>query len=129
MGSMNIDIGRIIDLIKDPDLKLKINDLYGENLILKEENFKLKQQIEKQKDLDDVRAKLIHEDNHYFLKNGNEKDGPYCTNCWDSDSKLIRLHKGNLYQGVQYYTCPNCKTQTTTGSHIPKSKTIDAHWY
>ena len=125
---MPIDITKILDIIKDPDLKLKINDLYGENLKLKEENFDLKRKIEKLKDTADIKSKLVHEDNHYFLVEGDKKDGPYCTNCWDSESKLIRLHKGSYHNGVQYYNCPNCKTSTTTGSHISRESVGGTNW-
>ncbi len=126
---MNIDIGKIIDLIKDPDLKLKINDLYGENIQLKEVNHKLKQEIEKYKEIDEIKSKLVHEDNHYFVKEDDSKDGPYCTNCWDSDYKLIRLHKGNFSRGVQYFTCPKCKTQTEVGTYIHPERNPGPYQY
>ena len=110
-----IDFGKIIDLIKDPDLKLKINDLYKENLQLKEENFELKRKLEEEHKLQDIKSKLVHEDNHYFLLDGENRIGPLCTKCSDADNKMIRLHKGNYHNGVQYYDCPNCKTTTAVG--------------
>ena len=111
---MAIDIGKIIDIIKDPDLKIKINDLYGENLNLKEESFNLKRELNKLKDTNQIKSKLIHEDNHYYLKENDKKDGPYCTKCWDVDGKLVRLHKGSYEEGAQYYECPNCKTPSNS---------------
>lgn len=125
---MAFDITKIIDIVKDPDLKIKINDLYGENLKLKEENFDLKRKLEKLKETTDIKSRLIPENNHYFLTEGDKKDGPYCTNCWDANSKLVRLHKGGYHSGVQYYTCPNCKTTTTTGSHIRSEDNGGTNW-
>ena len=122
---MAFDITKILDIIKDPDLKIKINELYGENIELKEKNYNLRRELEKIKDFSNIKSRLIHEDNHYFLKDGDNKDGPYCTKCLDSENKLIRLHKGNLIEGVQYFTCPNCKTQTSTGTHFHESRVIN----
>lgn len=114
-----IDIGKLIDLIKDPDLKIKINDLYTENLQLKEENFSLRKKIEGANKAKELKGKLLHEDNHYFIIEGENKDGPFCTKCFDADDKTIRLHKGNNQNGVQYYNCPNCNTRTSVGTYIP----------
>lgn len=121
---MVVDLTKILEIIKDPDLKIKINELYGENIKLKEENFSLKRELEKAKDFTELKSKLIHKDNHYFIKENDKEDGPFCTKCFDADNKLIRLHQGNLIEGVQYFTCPNCKTQTSTGIHIPTSHLV-----
>jgi len=125
---MVIDIGKIYDLVKDPDLKIKINDLYGENIKLKEENYSLKKRIDKLEEISNVKSKLIHEDNHYFVKEKEIKDGPYCTKCWDSDNKLIRLHQGEHHSGQDHYSCPNCKTYTSTGTYIPDNQPGGTHW-
>lgn len=119
---MGIDISKIIDIIKDPDLKIKINDLYGENIKLKEENYELKKKLDKLAEESEIQSKLVHENNHYFVKTENGNDGPYCTKCWDSEHKLVRIHTGNSSHGVQYYTCPNCKTGTSTGTYIQRQR-------
>lgn len=106
-----MDLTKILDLIKDPDLKIKINDLYSENLKLKEDNFRLKKEIGDFRKNEETSRKLRFENNHYFIGSV----GPYCTKCWDSDYKLIRIHKGSLFNGLQSYSCPNCKTRTETG--------------
>lgn len=110
-----MDVLRLLEIIKDPDLKLKISQLYGENLKLKDENHELKKEIDRLKNVKSISSSLIHEDNHYFIKNGQDKDGPFCTKCWDSDNKLVRLHKGFYNYGEQHFECPNCKTHTITG--------------
>jgi hypothetical protein len=117
--SMDLPISKILDVIKDPDLKIKISQLVSENLQLKEENFALKRKLEKQEELKEIDSSLIHENNHYYLKKDEAKSEPYCTNCWDTDKKLILLHKGFLSDGQQHYDCPSCKTHTKTGNYTP----------
>lgn len=118
-----MDISKILDVIKDPDLKIKISELVSENLELKEENCKLKKQIEKNIDEKEIQSKLCFENNHYYVNEAVKKDGPFCTNCWDGTKKLVRLHQGNSYNGLTHFTCPNCKTNTSTGRYIqPQQK-------
>lgn len=111
---MAIDFLKIIELIKDPDLRMKITDLYGQNIDLKEENHKLRTSLQEIKERSKINSELKHKDNHYF----KGEDGPFCTKCWDADSKLIRLHNGGTSNGETYFTCPNCKTSTHTGEYI-----------
>lgn len=124
-----IDVARILDLIKDPDLKLKINDLYKENLQLKEENFNIKRKLGDLQKLEDIKRKIIHEDNHYFIEEKDNKDGPYCTKCLDADNKLIRLHKEDYDNGVQYFKCPNCNTNTSVGRYIQSNRNEENRLY
>jgi hypothetical protein len=111
---MTIDFLKIIELIKDPDLRMKITDLYGQNIDLKEENHKLRTALQDIKDRQKTNSKLVHRDNHYFKGD----DGPYCTKCWDADNKLVRLHEGSPGNGQRYFSCPNCKTSTHIGVYI-----------
>lgn len=108
-----MDISKILDLIKDPDLKIKISDLVSENLSLKEENFKLKRKLESIENKIAIEKNLLIEGNLYFMNKENKKDGPFCTKCWDSDKKLVRLHLSDVDQGISHFNCPNCKLWTT----------------
>jgi hypothetical protein len=40
-----------------------------------------------------TKENLIFEAPYYWLLDGDEKDGPFCQNCYDSENKLIRLQK------------------------------------
>lgn len=111
---MSIDFLKIIELIKDPDLRMKITDLYGQNIGLKEENHELRMKLLGLEERSKINSELVHKDNHYY----KGEDGPFCTKCWDADSKLIRLHEGGSSNGQRYFTCPNCKTGTKTGEYI-----------
>lgn len=125
---MGIDISKLLEIIRDPDLKIKINDLYGENIKLKEENYTLRKRLDELEERVNVKSRLVHEGNHYFLTEGDKRQGPYCTKCWDSDNKLIRLHKGGHHNGLQYFSCPNCKTSTNTGTYIPSNDFGGVNW-
>ncbi len=76
----------------------KISDLEGENKTLKE---KL-----------EIKENLVYENNIYWIEKDNKRDGPYCTCCWDSEHKLIRLHTNTMTSRVH---CPNCDTTVKHG--------------
>ncbi len=111
---MAIDFLKIIELIKDPDLRMKITELYGQNIELKEENHKLRMEQQETKEKSKINSELIHKENHYY----RGKDGPFCTKCWDVDNKLVRLHEGSPGNGQRYFHCPNCKSGTHIGEYI-----------
>lgn len=54
-----------------------------------------------------IRNKLEWEQPYYWLIEGDQKDGPYCQNCYDSKAQLIRL-QGN---DNGYWECAACKNK------------------
>lgn len=79
-----------------------------ENQKLSAENKELKEALE-------VKGKLVlnQPGNAYFIvEDGELKDGPFCTNCWDSERKAIHIHyeAGGTYRGT-FSLCPQCKAQ------------------
>ena len=48
---------------------------------------------------------LVYEAPYYWMKNNNDKEGPFCQKCYDADQKLIRLQRGNN----DNWGCRNCK--------------------
>lgn len=58
---------------------------------------------------------LYFEDDVYYQKLGNgEKDGPFCSCCFDFNEKLVRLHKNldqNNERDYKLLVCPKCKTK------------------
>lgn len=79
----------------------------------------------------DLRAKLetkdslISERNMYWIMKEEKKDGPFCTNCWDSEEKLMRLHKSESHSGIQ---CPKCKIWTVSPTAQVHRFGIDNDW-
>lgn len=78
----------------------------------------------------DLRAKLetkenlIADRNMYWIEKDGHRDGPFCTNCWDSEGKLIRSHKSPNTGGIQ---CPKCKIWTVLPTSRPQSFSIGNH--
>ncbi|MBO6180434.1 hypothetical protein J6O86_01950 [bacterium] len=69
----------------------------------------LKKKEELMSDLD-----IKFENGAYYKDYYNEKEGPYCSCCFDFNDKLVRMHeicendaKNNIYN----YICPKCKTK------------------
>ena len=99
---------KIADSLKNQDLKEAILGLKEEILNLREENISLKEQLSKRKNYN-----MVFEDNRYFnVKEDNSREGPYCSNCWDSDKMAIRLQHFNPHSEGECYMCPRCKNTT-----------------
>jgi hypothetical protein len=87
---------RIIDVSeKLREMQTRIDELEADN---KELRSKLK-----------IKGNLVPENNMYWLEKEERRDGPFCTNCWDSEEILMRLHKSDSHGGIQ---CPKCKIWT-----------------
>lgn len=66
---------------------------------LEEENKDLKEKVK-------TKENLVYENNAYWKKEGDDKDGPFCSRCWDKNKDLVRIHPmGN----PAYSQCPECK--------------------
>lgn len=73
------------------DMQKRIVDLEDKNKILNE---KIK-----------AKESLSYESNVYWI-NGDNKDGPFCSRCWDKNKELIRMHP---MMNTAYVQCPECK--------------------
>ncbi len=73
-------------------------DLMGENQSLRNEVARLKEALE-------LQGTVKYDDGAYWSENG-DRDGPFCTKCWDADEKLIRMKHTNF----TWFKCPHCKT-------------------
>jgi len=85
------------------EMQKKINDLEEENKELRE---KLK-----------IKENLFYENNCYWIKKSeNQKDGPFCSRCYDKNKDLIRIHP---LSDPEYSECPECKNRViTTGRRL-----------
>jgi len=103
-------IGEIVQKADNIELYRKILDLQYEamNVIermneLIEENQLLKEKLK-------TVENLTFKDKMYFIKGDND---PFCSRCWDTDTKLIRLHG----DGKGWFQCPSCKTIVNIGEY------------
>jgi regulator of replication initiation timing len=113
---MNFDMG-IIDKVKsiasmiqkvdNIELYKTILDLQANVMELVEENGRLKSDLAEFSEKLKTKESLFFEHDAYWSKKADgTKDGPFCSNCWDSKQKLIRLH---LWGNDEYSGCPNCQ--------------------
>jgi hypothetical protein len=81
------------------DIQKEAQDLQQKNIELLDENKQLKEKLTFKQDLEFDNEKSI-----YWMNNINGKqDGPFCSRCYDSNDKLVHLHK--ITTG---YFCPAC---------------------
>lgn len=84
----------------------KISSLTEKNADLEADNKRLRDKLE-------IKENLIHEGNVYWIIKNGIKDGPFCTCCWDSERKLIHLHKSEVSDRAH---CPKCNTVAKAGT-------------
>jgi hypothetical protein len=126
----------IAKLIKDSgttlekaEIKLKIADLIGnladariemasiQELLLEKDTL-----IKELNDKLNLKNKMVWESPYYFIENGDQKDGPYCQNCFDSAQQLIRLQKDKFTEGL--WACTNCSESYKDSNYVRPSPMI-----
>jgi len=83
----------LMQKIDNIDLYRRMLELQTQVMALFEENRSLKEQLA-------TRAQLKFKKNAYWMND----DGPFCSRCWDAESKLVRLHQ----QEGCVPRCPSC---------------------
>ena len=96
----NIDLQQAIISLQQEALELQ-----EENRLLKTENARLTEQLA-------FHGTLIFEDNRYWSERDGNREGPYCSRCWDADRRMVRLHD---YENG-FLGCPACETAVRGGS-------------
>lgn len=84
---------------------------------LQDENHELREKLRQKERLDELLNKRTHRDNAYWVGD----DGPYCTGCWDSKDKAVRMRT----EGNGYAVCPICKNQVC---YDPSARGASPHW-
>lgn len=83
---------------------------------LERENKTLSEKLE-------IKENLVYENNAYWMIRNGQKEGPFCTVCWDADKRAVRLHPdGN----PAYYRCQKCKTDSVV---VYPEKDVVAHQF
>lgn len=100
----NIDLYRQI-----LNLQADVMEIMEENSRLKGENIELREKLRLKNEL-----KFEHEA-YWLEKPDKSKDGPFCSKCWDSNQKLIRMLRVDVPPGYEnnpyvhnLYKCPEC---------------------
>lgn len=112
--------GSVVELAKkagNKELNEKILELHGELLKLAQANLILTQRVAEMESEQKTQATLEFDGHVYWAgKPGDRKHGPYCTKCWDSDKKLLRVQEAN-----RGWSCPQCSTYFETRKASPRS--------
>jgi hypothetical protein len=85
-------------------------------LALQEENAGLRRECEALREQIKIKEKLIPFGNAYWT----DKDGPFCTGCWDNNGKLIRL----LLRLAPTHNCPVCGSQPDVTERPSRTRRI-----
>ena len=100
IGKVLQEAGKIEQYQKILETQKELLEMQKTLADLENENKELKSKL-------GTKEKLVYENNVYWIKNKDGKDGPYCSCCWDSKKKTIRMHPcGN----PAFYKCPDCKS-------------------
>lgn len=89
----------IVELIKKGstlEAQEQIMELREAALELQEENIELKELVKELEESVRKKGNTIFENDAYWIVDGENKDGPFCQQCFDSDGILIRLHKAQF---------------------------------
>ena len=73
------------------DLKNRVNRLEKENELLRKRSH--------------IKGSFSRHNGAYFLETPDGQEEPFCSECWDAESKLVRLHLG--HDAVA--ECPRCR--------------------
>ena len=89
-----------IELYKDIlNIQAEAMDLMDQIRVLKNENYELKEKFR-------IKEELRFVNDLYWVINCNEeKDGPFCSRCFDEKDRLIRMHSK---KSSHRFVCPVC---------------------
>jgi len=95
------------------ELQEELLKMREEALALQEENLRLKQQVGELEAKKNLKENLEFDGALYWkLLDEDQKEGPFCQHCYDTDQKLVRLqdvsHKDMDGAHVQVWTCKAC---------------------
>lgn len=106
IGKVLQEAGKIEQYQQILDAQQKLLEMQREIAELETNNKRLNEEFE-------IKETLIPEGNVYWTQKDGVKDGPFCTCCWDSERKLMRLHKSQVSDRVH---CPKCNTVAKAGT-------------
>ena len=101
----------IVDLFKKGatiEAQEKIMKFREAALQLQEENLKLKEKIRELEQQQEIKDSLVWDGSVYWRQTGNQREGPYCPTCYDSNSKHIRLQEHQDVADPDWF-CGVCK--------------------
>ena len=112
----------IVELIKTGstiEAQEKIMELRSSALALEEENLELKSTITQLEEQIKLSRTVKWEKPHYWIGDGDDRDGPFCQRCFDVSQILVRMQDGNN----DIWKCLECKSRVQGPNYkIPQVK-------
>jgi hypothetical protein len=107
------DIYEVVKKGATIELQEKLMKLREDALALQEENIELKGKILELEQIINEKEELVFDGRVYWRNiDGEEKEGPFCQSCYDSDSKVIRLQFHRINRGraeyAEFWKCNIC---------------------
>lgn len=99
------------------ELQQTLLALLAENTELAGSNAALHRRVAELTSLLEVKEAFVFDRNAYWRSGGESQDGPFCSRCFDAESKAVRLTQNTTGVGL----CPNCKHRVSLeGPKDPK---------
>jgi len=111
---------RALDLFKlgrFEDASILLRGLQDEYLAMCDENQTLKKQLSEVAEVLDLAQNVEYDGQKYWLKEGNERKGPFCQVCYDREGLLIHLQPNR-----QHWECQHCKSMFMTTSKVESQR-------
>ena len=119
------DAGRI-DLTQQViELQQTLIALLGENTELAGHKHELEKRLRELDSTLDQKEEFVFDRDAYWRVDGDSTVGPFCSKCFDVDSKTVRMHKAQS----GYSMCPNCKTLAEVNPEQRAATTLPRQQY
>ena len=109
--SVVVAIKKALDVsnrLKDAEIQGILLDAQEKAIELREEVLNLRNDNAPLRENLDAKSALKYDRGAYWSEVDGSRDGPFCSRCWDADSKRIRMH----YWGLEtFWQCPQCKKE------------------
>lgn len=99
------EAGKIEQYKQILEIQEKLLEMQNKINLLEEKNKSLSEKLK-------VRESLIFEKDLYWIQKNDKRDGPFCTNCWDGEDKLMRLHSYETGYD-KGFKCPKCENKVS----------------
>jgi hypothetical protein len=102
------DVATLVQKADNIELTNKVIALQTEVLGVFEENRTLRDRVSAAESALELKAKMQFDKDVYWMGDGRtEKDGPYCSRCFDIDGKPVRM----VSRYNDFFKCTQCETQ------------------
>lgn len=100
------DVAALAQKADNVELMRKVLDLQTEMMLLSQENISLKKRLQDLEEQTRIQGKLAVLGGAYWIQTETDRQGPYCTVCWDVDRRLVRLTEGATRDSFYCGYCP-----------------------